>query len=213
MKRFKDFIIKCCNEVTAIAELRNIEEACTIPEFKRDEEVEKMYEPDERVAHILVNIAHLPKAVMFIWADEGNVKLLNVVPFENSVSQLEVDQYNQMVDLFLEKIVEPIIGDRYLKEITSGEYSLKEIIPKSYDYLYKWSKCPGAPSAPFSHQLDLEKWFEFLCQLISNNESLSSGELEQWLREEARWSEGVIDKAILKYEEEIDLLDYYANRR
>lgn len=97
-------------------------------------------------------------------------------------------------------------------EITSGDYTLEEIIPNSVDALNRWVHSPGAPNVPFSHQLDLERWFDFLCQMIRNKEELESGKLEQWLLEEIKWPDDIIDETILKYEEEIDLLDYYVNR-
>lgn len=213
MKKYKELIIYCGDDVTAINELMNIENACVIPEFKYDEKVEKMYEPDDKMAHLLVSIEGLPQAVLLAYVSQGNIKVINIVPFNKSTFRIEVDQYNIIVDAFYEKIVRPVIGERFEVNVTSGTYILQEIIPNSYDALVKWTKSPGAPHAPFSHQFDLERWFEFLCQLINNGETLTSGQLEQWLIEELKWPEEIIDETILKYEEEIDLLDYYVNRR
>lgn len=213
MKKFKELIIHCGDDTTAISELLNIENACVIPEFKYDEEVEKMYEPDDKMAHLLVTIKGLPQAVLLAYVSQGNVKVLNIVPFNKSTFRIEVDEYNAIIDAFYNKIVIPVIRERYKVDVTSGTYILQEIIPNSYDALVKWTKSPGAPHAPFSHQFDLERWFEFLCQLIDNGETLTSGQLEQWLNEELKWPEEIIDETILRYEEEIDLLDYYDNRR
>lgn len=212
MKRYKKLTIVCGNDANAIKELVNIENACVIPEFKYDEEIEKLYEPDDKMAHILVSIDDLPKAILLAWANEGNIKIINIVPYNRSVFRIEVDVYNAIIDEFYSKIVRPIIRERYIVEITSGEYSLQEIIPNSFNALVRWTKSPGAPNAPFSHQFDLERWFEFLSQMTRNHETMESGQLEQWLREELKWPENVIEETILKYEEEIDLLDYYENR-
>lgn len=59
MKRYKDIVIDCGNDATAIEELVRVEDACMIPEFKYDEEIEKMYAPDDKMAHILVSISKL----------------------------------------------------------------------------------------------------------------------------------------------------------
>lgn len=212
MKTFKNITIYCGIDATALQELVKIESACITPEFRFDEAVEKMYEPDDKMAHILVTIPNLPQAVLLVWVNEGKIKVVNIVPFNHSTSRIEIDNYNRIIDEFYRRIVLPTIGDRYEIEITSGDYILQEIIPDSFDALNKWIHCPGAPNAPFSHQLDLERWFEFLCQMIRNGEELESGKLEQWLREEIKWPDDIIDETILKYEEEIDLLDYYVNR-
>ncbi len=212
MKKFKDITIYCGNDEKALQELVMIESACIIPEFCFDEAVEKMYEPDDKMAHILVTIPNLPQAVLLAWANEGVIRVINIVPFDHSTSRIEIEEYNRIIDEFYSKIILPTIGDRHQIEITSGDYTLQEIIPKSFDALNRWVHCPGAPNAPFSHQFDLELWFEFLCQMIRNGEEMESGKLEQWLREEIKWPENIIEETILKYEEEIDLLDYYVNR-
>lgn len=213
MKKFKELIIHIGDESTAINELVNIENACVIPEFKYDEEVEKMYMPDDKMAHLLVTLPGLPQAVLLAYVSDGDIKVINIVPFNKSTFRIEVEEYNAIVDAFNNKIVQRVIGDRFRVEVTSGEYTLQEVIPKSYDALVKWTKSPGAPLAPFSHQLDLERWFEFLSQMTINEEYMESGKLEQWLREVIEWPDIIIDETILKYEEELDLLDYYVNRR
>lgn len=212
MKRFKDLIIECGSDAAALAELVRIENACQLPEFRYDEQVEQMYEPDDKMAHILVEMPGIPKAVMLVWVHDGCIKVINVVPFMHSADRISIEHYNRMVDAFQKQIVEPVIDNRYLVKVTAGDYSLAEIIPNSYEHLSRWSNCPGAPQAPFSHPNDLELWFEFLSQLKNRDEELSTGQLEQWLREEKQWPEDVIEETILKFEEEVALLDYYVSR-
>lgn len=209
MKRYKDVTIICGSDAAALQELVNIKNACVIPEFRFDEEVEKMYEPDDKMAHILVSIQELPQAVLLAWVDEGNIKIINIVPFNHSVFRIEIEDYNRIIDEFNSKVIAPTICGRYEVIVTSGDYSIQDIIPKSFDALNRWTHSPGAPNAPFSHQLDLERWFEFLCQMIRNREEIPSGHLEQWLNEEMKWPEEIVTKTIQKYEEEISLLHYY----
>lgn len=212
MKRYKDIVIDCSDSKTAIKELDSIKNACILPEFTHNEELEKMYAPDDNMAHILVDIIGLPKAVISVWANDSKIKVINIVPFKGSVSQIEVDIYNQMIDCFYTKILKPVFINRYKINISSDDYTLKEIIPKSFEALNRWTSCPGAPGSPFSHPSDLELWFEFLCQMTINREELFSDQLEQWLREEKSWPDDIIHETILKYEEEMYLLKYYDNR-
>lgn len=213
MKRYKDIVIDCGDSETALKELVKIKKACILPEFKHNEELERMYASDDTMAHILVDIIGLPKAVIVVWANNSKIKVINIVPFKHSVSQIEVDIYNQMIDCFHEKILKPIFINQYKMDISSSDYTLKEIIPKSFDALNQWTSCPGAPDSPFSHPSDLERWFEFLYQMTINKEELFSDQLEQWLREEKNWPDDIIHETILKYEEEMYLLKYYDNRR
>ena len=171
-----------------------------------------MFSPDDRMAHILARLDGVPSAVILVWVSEGDIKVINIVPFNNSTFRIETEDYNRIIDEFYNKIITPVIDKKYDVEVTAGDYTLQELIPQSYRSLEQWVHCPGAPNAPFSHQLDLERWFNFLCQLIRNDETLGVDQLEQWLREEVKWPEEIIEETLLKYEEEIDLLDYYANR-
>ena len=212
MKRYKDIVIDCGDCKTALKKLDSIKSACTVPEFTHNEELEKMYAPDDNMAHILVDISGLPKAVMVVWANDGKIKVINIVPFKSSVSQIEVDIYNQIIECFYEKILGPIFINQYKVDISSGDYSISDIIPKSFDALNLWTSCPGAPDSPFSHPSDLKRWFEFLCQMTINREELFSDQLEQWLREEKNWPDDIVHETNLKYEEEMELLNYYDNR-
>ena len=147
MKKFKDITVFCGDEATAISELKRIEDACVIPEFKYDEEVEKMYEPDDKMAHILATVSNRPQAVLLVWADKGNIRVINVVPFNRSVFRIEVDDYNAIIDEFYSKIVKPVVGERHKVIVTSGNYTLEDIIPQSFPALVKWTTSATAPPA------------------------------------------------------------------
>ena len=161
------------------------------------------------MAHILVNLPGIPQAVLLLWVNEGKLKVINVVPNDGNVFKLTKDQYNLIVDEFEKQIILPLYGEKYEIEKSQDEVSISETIPHSFDSLTRWASCPGAPNSPFTHPNDLELWFEFLCQLRRTGESLSSGDLELWLREDQNWSAEVVEDTIIRYETEIELLDYY----
>ena len=209
MKKYKDLIIHIGTEVQAIEALVQVEDYCTKAPFEYSEEIEKRYMPDDKMAHILVNLPGIPQAVLLLWANEGKLNVINVVPNGGNVFKLTKDQYNLIVDEFEKHVILPLYGEKYEIEKSQDEVSISETIPQSFESLSRWVSCPGAPDSPFTHPNDLELWFEFLCQLRRTGESLSSGDFEIWLREDQNWSAEVVEDTIIRYETEIELLDYY----
>lgn len=213
MKKYKDLIVHTGSFEKALLGIVAIGEKCQQHQyFKYSEEIEQMYQADDRMNHILVELPNVPSAVMLVFASEADIKVLNIVPFNHSCDRIEKDVYNHIVDTFNEMIVQPLFAASYQIECTKDELSIQEFIPRSYEALYRWTHCPGAPNSPFTHQFDLEKWFDFLCALHTNGEELSSGDLEQWLLEDNEWNEEVVSDAIIRYETERDLLNYYDSR-
>ena len=209
MKKYKDLIIYIGTDAQAIEALVQVEDYCTKAPFEYSEEIEKRYMPDDKMAHILVNLPGIPQAVLLLWANEGKLNVINVVPNDDNVFKLTKDQYNLIVDEFEKQIILPLYGKKYEIEKSQDEVSISETIPQSFESLSRWASCPGAPDSPFTHPNDLELWFEFLCQLRRAGEQLSSGDLELWLREDIKWSDEVVEDTIIRYETEIELLDYY----
>lgn len=209
MKKFKELIVKCANHADAIARLADVGDKCQQPPFGYSEEIEKLYDHNDKLNHIHVTLERLPEAILLLYASEDKLKVINIVPFNNSCDQVEKDVYNQIVTAFEKMIIRPLFEGRYPIVSTKGEITMQEIIPKSFKSLNSWVHSPGAPQSPFTHQFDLELWFNFLCTLHINGEELTSGELEQWLIEECHWSEGIVEQTIIRYETERDLLSYY----
>lgn len=209
MKKYKDLIIYIGSDAQAIEALVQVEDYCTKAPFEYSEEIEKRYMPDDKMAHILVNLPGIPQAVLLLWANEGKLNVINVVPNDDNVFKLTKDQYNLIVDEFEKQIILPLYGEKYEIEKSQDEVSISEAIPQSFESLSRWASCPGAPDSPFTHPNDLEQWFEFLCQLRRTGEFLSSGDLELWLREDKKWSAEVVEDTIIRYETETELLDYY----
>lgn len=212
MKKYKDLTIQCGSFENAQKGLVSIGEKCKHSPFSYSEEVEKQYMANDKMNHILVELPDTPAAVMLVFASDNELKVLNIVPYNHSCDHIEKDVYNHIVDVFNETIIRPLFDGKYPIVCTKDELSIKELIPLSYDALYRWTNCPGAPNSPFTHQFDLERWFDFLCQLHTNGEKLSSGDLEQWLAEDNGWDEDVVTDAIIRYETERDLLNYYDSR-
>lgn len=213
MIKFKDLIIQFDTEEQALEELVTIENYCTSGYFRYDEEVEKLYDTNDHLAHILCTLPNTPQSIVLVYSSYNALKVINIVPFKHSTSQLTHDEYNRIVDAFYNEVILPLFEGKHEIIISPAEVSVKEMIPLSFESLNRWVECPGAPNAPFSHPNDLHCWFDFLIALKDNNETLSSGDLEQWLIEDLEWDEEVVNDTIIRYETEIDLLEYYGKYR
>ena len=104
MKKYKDLIVHIGTDAQAIEALVRVEDYCTKVPFEYSEEIEKMYMPDDKMAHILVRLPKMPQSVLLLWANEGKLKVINVVPNDHKVFKLTKDQYNHIVDEFEQQI-------------------------------------------------------------------------------------------------------------
>ncbi|MBQ0164435.1 MAG: hypothetical protein KBS75_04455 [Bacteroidales bacterium] len=210
MKKYKDLTVHTGSFEKSLLGIVAIGAKCQQHQyFKYSDEIEQMYQADDRMNHILVNLPSVPSAVMLVYASESDIKVLNIVPFNHSCDRIEKDVYNHIVDTFNEMIITPLFSKEYAIDCTKDDVSIQDIIPQSFPMLNRWTHCPGAPNSPFIHQFDLELWFDFLCALHTHGEELSSGDLEQWLSEDNGWDDETVTDAIIRYETERDLLNYY----
>lgn len=208
MKKFKDLSVVLGSDYLAKYELNSIKKMCNESIFTYSDDIEKLYAPDDKMLHILAKVADIPEAIMLVYASSESIKVLNVVPYNHSVSSLSKDQYNTIVDVFDKMVVTPLFEKKYTIIRTSDYIDMKEQIPLSFPALDIFVRCPGWPS-PFSHPLDRERWCDFICSLKENDEYLSSGDLELWLREDIHADEDLINIIINKYEDATELLEYY----
>lgn len=209
MKKYKDLIIDCGSDEAALLGLLAIKERCNGKPFSYSEKVEKMYDANNHLLHILVEISETPAAILLVFANDAKIKVINIVPFKHSCDHIEKDIYNYIVDTFNDMVITPLFSGKYKIDCTKEEVSIQDIIPNSFQKLNQWTHCPGAPDHPFVRQYDLELWFDFICALHTNGEELSSGDLEQWLKDDNGWEEDVVTDTIIRYETERDLLNYY----
>ena len=182
---------------------------CANGDFVYDEELEKQYMYDDKVIRIIARIPTLPDALVILYANDDQVEISNIIPYNKSVDTIERDVYNKIVDEFYVQIIKPMYEG--VKEIvkTDDMMKMESLIPKTFEYLNRWTHCPGAPNSPFGHQNDLEMCFLFLCKLRVNHETLSSGDLEQWLTDDLHCENEVVTDTIIRYETEVALLEYY----
>lgn len=209
MNVFKELSVRFSSECEALEEMHKMGSKCANGDFVHDEELEKQYMHDDKVIRIIARIPTLPDALVILYANDDQVEISNIIPYNKSVDTIERDVYNKIVDEFYAQIIKPMYEG--VKEIvkTDDMMKMESLIPKTFEYLNRWTHCPDAPNSPFGHQNDLEMWFLFLCKLRVNHETLSSGDLEQWLTDDLHWENEVVTDTIIRYETEVALLEYY----
>ncbi|MFC2327359.1 hypothetical protein [Prevotella nigrescens] len=154
--------------------------------------------------YILINIDEEKDTNSYLW-------ISNIVP--SDVDDLEKDGYNKVVKAFTSQIITKHISrDKIL--LSEEEVQLSDIISKkTYERLETWERTSDHNS-PFSHPLDRNKWMAFICSAFINEDDvkLNAGILEDWLREDKEWGiylNNIINKVLIKYTDDIELLHYY----
>lgn len=210
MKRFKDCILLCNDGQNPMDLLRLVKTECEKRGMKAD--VNTSFAEDDTMG-VIVNFEKYPAAKLVLHAsdDKNGVAILNVVPLPKSgVSMLEKPVYNQILDEF-SKTVFKAIAEKNGNEINENteDYTIEDIIPKSYATLDRWLN-----AYPLSHHPnDEHRWYDFLIALHKNNEYVSTGVLSDYVREKKHWSDKDILTMEIRYEDQMELLDYYEERR
>ena len=211
MQRFRTITIKCENEKAAKQMLEAIKQSCNKPPFVYENETAQY--KDDTTIRIVSTYPNTTEAVIIVYVMGSVVKVGNVIPHKKSVFRIDKNEFNTIVAAFKEQVIDKIVSEDKV-DFPPGDYTMESLIPKSFQQIDRWVKTPGAPNDPFSHPCDLNRWFDFVIALVLNDErkNLSSGDLGQWL-EEQRWEEEIIEEAILHYEHDTELLDYYHNNK
>lgn len=211
MQRYRTITIHCENENTAIQTLDSIMNACNKPPFVYEEDTVRFQY--EKTIRIISTYPNTTEAVIVVYVTGSDVKVGNVVPYKKSVFRIEKNEFNTIIAAFKNEVIDKIVSEDRV-DFPSGDYSIESLIPNSFQQLNSWINCPGAPNNPFTHPCDLNRWFDFIIALVLNDESknLSSSDFEQCL-EEYNWEEETIEEAVLHYEHDTNLLEYYHNNK
>ena len=113
MKKYKDLIIHCGSDEAALLGLVAIEERCNGKPFSYSEEVERMYDANNPLLHILVEMPETPSAILLVFANDAKIKVINIVPFQHSCDHIEKNIYNHIVDTFNDKVITPLFSEKY----------------------------------------------------------------------------------------------------
>lgn len=151
------------------------------------------------------------RLILGYYSEKHGVSVLNIVPTtESGVSEIDCDTYNELLDMYKSDVF-GYISDNKNNEIEEnlGIYTIEELIPKSFEKLNNWLNAYPLSS----HQLDINRWYDFVIALHQNEENLPADVLVQYLQEEYSWDEKNVEKIALRLESNLSLLDYYDHNK
>lgn len=134
----------------------------------------------------------------------------NIVPLDSS--QLSRDQYNKILENFLDTIVRPsIAGLPVTVELSGDVVILKDVVGEDVAALLQKFSVLANKSTGSSHPCDRNRWYDFLIAVQRKRISLDTDLLIHSLMEEG-WSEDRAHDLAIEYEFAIGLLDYKEGR-
>ena len=210
MKRYKDCKLTSSEGLSVSQMLEVVEKAAKSKSYKTERN--SCLRIDD-VVMVYFRKQDLPYSRIIVSSSERDnaVYIVNVVPMQESgISHIDIETYNRILDVFIADVLEPLCKDGKFKlEETSEDYSIEDIIPKSYPILRRWLE-----AFPLSgHPHDLHRWYDFVISLHRNDEHLSLDTFGKYLKEACKWDGDTIDEWELKLESHLDLLEYYDEHR
>lgn len=206
MKRYKECALLCLENQSKEELINIIDEFCERKSYKTEKR--QTWTKNDTLV-VFINKEELPLSKMILSAPEYENKVLisNIVPTrESGLLSLDYSEYNHILDTFKDDVFVEI-KNKYsnIIEENQEDYTIQEIIPKSYKELIKWLNM-----YPLSgHTLDEHRWYDFLIALKNNKENISVSDFAEFIKENYQWSESDLEKYMFKFEEQTDLLNYY----
>lgn len=148
-------------------------------------------------------------ADLFLMVEESALQVANILP--GIGSRLDYDQYNTILNSFLESGARGAAKKLGVREVlTPPEIDLSKYISKVDQKNLR--NVVAARTASGWHQLDEDRWVEFLLSMHRKHWKLSVDDLQRWLAEELGASPGLVEELVLKYESAKELLTRYDGR-
>jgi len=149
--------------------------------------------------------ASRPAALVWLDLREDSLDVANIVPPEPG--RIEMDDYNQILLEFAEKIIKPNLGSLTL-ETTSEIFSLTDhLSPEAAHALERFSHSANHDTGT-SHPSDQLTFDRFLILAHDTHGTLSVPELENWLIDQ-NWSGKLAERLTIQYEQGLSLLERY----
>lgn len=210
MKRYRDCTI-LCNKNQNTEQLMQEVETISISKGYKVERTSSLVNNDTLLVNIKIKGLPASTIVLGVYSEGKGVSILNIVPLpESGVSHIDIETYNKILDIFKDDVFQDIHNKHYNSiETNKEDYTIQEIIPKSFEKLNRWLN--GYPLS--SHQFDTNSWYDFVIALHKSGESLPLDILGNYVKERYRWKEDDITKMELRLESHLDLLEYYDNNR
>lgn len=213
MKRYRDCVVHFNNAMEVTSFMKSIKSKALSMNIETVENRSSVVGSDIDSLDFRIKSNKLPMSRVIILSYKcyrPRIEVANIIPTQASgVTNLNVSTYNEILDIFIDKILSPVckeFGVRY--ESNNEQYSIKEYIPKSFEKLDQWLN--GFPLS--CHPMDEERWFDFIVALVKNGEELSISTFEEYIAETQKsWTRNDIECFSEKLEYSIRLLKYYIN--
>ena len=160
----------------------------------------------------------------------GYITVGNIVPLKKN--QLSIEEYNAVLDLFYEEIIVPNQSRLNGIKVVGPEsdifnplnYISKEALEKLERFCNNANKTTGS-----SHPSDEERWFDFICQTVDDNQTFEFNTIYRFLMDEDywgkkepgfigamgrfAWDEERASELAVEYDKYVRLLVYYKNEK
>ena len=161
---------------------------------------------------------------------QGYIRVGNIVPLRKN--QLSIEEYNAVLDLFYNEIIVPNQACLEELEIIGPEsdafdplmYISNEALAKLERFCNSANKSTGS-----SHPSDEERWFDFICQTVDDNQTFDFDTIFRFLMDEDYWGKkengfiGVMGrfawdeeqagKLATEYDNYVRFLQYYKDKK
>ena len=119
---------------------------------------------------------------------DGYIKVGNIVPLRKD--QLSIEEYNAILDLFYAEVIAPnqtkLEGIKIIGPESDVFDPLKYISKNALKKLERF--CNGAnKTTGSSHPSDEERWFDFICQTVDDDQIFDFDTLFRFLMDESYW--------------------------
>lgn len=210
MKRYKDCAL-VCNEGQETMNLLDIIERVSKTKEYKVERYTSWKKNDSLAVYTQEKSLPYSRLILTLNNERSSVDIVNIVPTQESgTSQIGYTEYNRLLDIYRDDVFAEI-REQYgnaIKENTE-DYSIKDIIPLSYQSLNTWLE-----AYPLSgHPLDTKHWYDFVVKLHLSGEHLPLSDFEKYIEETYNWNENDILRFSLKLESHLELLEYYDNNK
>lgn len=144
--------------------------------------------------------------------DSDSLYVSNIVP--ENVQDLNFDQYNEIIQEFYEKFVEPVANELNLQHMLTSDIAeiQDSVSPETVTKLQRFAKAANK-STGNSHPLDRTRWHDFLIAAHYDATPLKADALARWLEENEGWPEETAYELSINYENSRSLLRFYDEHR
>ena len=148
---------------------------------------------------------------------EYKFKISNIIPLK--IDQLNIEEYNNiLMELYIEldKTLKDLICEEKITiEITKDLINIEDVIQdeETVKALNLFTKSANIITGN-KHPLDKERWYDFIIKSVENKAYFPDSSIfYRYFFEELKWPQNVASDLAVEYDNNIDLLNYYLEKK